>query len=101
MVVRFDNKGLQQNQENNLIGVDGDPSTNANGISEAEAIVNNTKNHLDGGGEPLTQLTTNEIMEDIKQNQESGPELNPAALEAARKDVKPNPEEMAEQAGSK
>lgn len=101
MVVRFDNQALQHNQESNLIGVEGDPSTNANGISEAEAIVNNTKNHLDGGGEPLAPLTTNEIMEDIKQNQEAGPELNPAALEAARKDVKPSPEELAEAANSK
>lgn len=101
MVVRFDNNALQQNQETNLIGVEGDPSTIANGISEAEAIVNNTKNHLDGGDAPLSEITTNELMEDVKQNQESGPELNPAALEAARKDVKLTPEEMAEAANSK
>lgn len=98
MVVRFDNQALQHNQETNLIGVDGDPSTNADGISEATAIVNNTKNHLDGNGAPLSEITTNDVMEDVKQNQEAGPELNPSALDAARKDVKPTPEEMAEAA---
>lgn len=93
MVVRFDNQALQQNRETNLIGVEGDPSTIANGISEAEAIVNDTKNQLDGGGAPLAPVTTNDIMSDV---QETGPELNPAALEAARKDVKLTHEEMAE-----
>lgn len=101
MVVRFDNQALQHNQETNLIGVDGDPSTNANGVSEADAIVNNTKNHLDGSGAPLAEVTTNDIIDDVKQNQEAGPELDPAALDAARKDVKPSPGEVADASNGK
>lgn len=97
MIVRFDNKALQQAQESkdNLIGVEGDPATKTGGISEAEALVNETKKQLDEGGEHLTDLarpTTNDVMEEVEQNQEPGPELNPAALEAARKDNKPKPE---------
>ena len=89
MIVRFDNKALQQSQDGKDIGVDGDPLSKSGGISEAEAIVGATKKHLDGGGEvpplPLSRPSTNDVMEEVKQNQEPGPELNPAALEAARK----------------
>ncbi|KXT17303.1 hypothetical protein AC579_525 [Pseudocercospora musae] len=94
MVVRFDNSKLQAAHEDkdNRIGVDGDPSAKAGGISEADAIVSDTKRHLDGGGEPLTGMsgaTTNDLMDEVQQNQESGPELNPEALETARKDTRP------------
>lgn len=89
MIVRFDNKALQQTQEVKDIGVDGDPSSKTGGISEAEAIVSETKRHLDEGGEPLPlplpRPSTGEVADEIEKNQESGPELNPAALEAARK----------------
>lgn len=100
MVVRFDNQALHHNQETDLIGVDGDPSTDANGISEATAIVNNIKHHLDGNSASPVQVTTHDVIDEVKQNQEAGPELNPAALEAARKDVKLSPGEMAEAAKS-
>ncbi|KAF2161280.1 hypothetical protein M409DRAFT_59280 [Zasmidium cellare ATCC 36951] len=93
MIVRFDNKALQQAQESkdNLIGVEGDPATKTGGISEAEALVNETKKQLDEGSDlaGLSRPTTGEIMEEVEQKQEPGPELNPAALEAARKDIKP------------
>lgn len=93
MVVRFDNKALQQAQESkdNLIGVEGDPASKSGGISEAEAIVSETKKQLDEGGDlsALSRPTTGEIMEEVAEKQEPGPELNPAALEAARKDTKP------------
>ncbi|CAK3808493.1 related to phosphatase 2C [Lecanosticta acicola] len=99
MIVRFDNKALQQTQQgtDNLIGVEGDPSTKAGGISEAEAIVSETKKHIDGGGEPagLSRPMTGEVMEEVEANQEAGPELNAAALEAARKDHKPKVAEEA------
>lgn len=98
MIVRFDNKALQQNVEdkNNLIGVEGDPTTKSDGISEAQAIVAETKKHLDEGGEPtdLHRPTTEQVMEEVEVNQEPGPELNVAALEAARKDNKPKPEDV-------
>ena len=95
MVVRFDNKMLQQTQESgNFIGVEGDPATKSGGMSEADAIVSDTKKQLEEGGdlEPLARPTTHEVMEEVVQNQEPGPELNPAALEAARKDNKPKAE---------
>jgi protein phosphatase PTC1 len=103
MVVRFDNKLLQETQEakDNLIGVDGDPSTKAGGISEAQAIVSDIQKQADTSGEPLAPVTTNDIMNDVEQNQEPGPELNPAALEAARKDTKPDPDIIAEASKAK
>jgi protein phosphatase PTC1 len=98
MVVRFDNKLLQETQQakDNLIGVDGDPSTKPGGISEAQAIVGEIQKQVETVGSPVAPVTTNDIMTDVVQNQEAGPELNPAALEAARKDTKPDPEALAE-----
>ncbi|SMR47139.1 unnamed protein product [Zymoseptoria tritici ST99CH_3D1] len=98
MVVRFDNKLLQETQDakDNLIGVDGDPPTKADGISEAQAIVSGIQTQAEGSDSPLSPVTTNEIMNDVEENQEPGPELNAAALEAARKDKKPDPQALAE-----
>lgn len=93
MIVRFDNKALQQAQESkdNLIGVEGDPASKSGGISEAEAIVGETKKQLDEGNDlaALSRPTTGEIIDEVVETQEPGPELNPEALEAARKDHKP------------
>ena len=90
MVVRFDNQAVQQTQEGvePFIGVEGDPSTKAGGMSEVDAIVREQKQNLADGvtSAPLTRPTTAEFIEDVEKNQEPGPELNPAALEAARKD---------------
>jgi len=89
MIVRFDNKALQQSQEGKDIGVDGDPLSKTGGISEAEAIVSETKKHLEEGGEvpplPLSRPSTNDVIGEVEKHQETGPELNPAALQAARK----------------
>ena len=96
MIVRFDNTAVQQTQEDgdNLIGVEGDPSTQPGGMSEVDAIVKESKQNLADGVEPasLVRPTTSEFMEDVELNQEPGPELNPAALEAARKDQPPAPQ---------
>jgi protein phosphatase PTC1 len=93
MVVRFDNNKLQatQAQKDNLIGVEGDPSSLPGGVSEADAIVSESKKFIAEGGDPLApkQPTTQEMMADVERNQEGGPELNPAALEHARRDNKP------------
>lgn len=91
MVVRFDNTKLQQNLESKDLGVEGDPASQAGQISEAEAIVNQTKAQIDAGGAPLDRPSTGELMAEVEENQESGPELNPAAVEAARKDKMPDP----------
>ena len=72
------------------IGVEGDPvPRTAGGISEAEHIVLESKKKLDESGEGLDRVPT-EMVEEQAQA-EPGPELNPDALEAARKDRKPVP----------
>ena len=53
MIVRFDNKALQQTVERRKepIGVDGDPlSTRKGGISEADAILKEAKKNMDDAG---------------------------------------------------
>lgn len=94
MTVRFDNKALQETVENiktAAIGVEGDPATKHGGLSEAEHIVRDAKKKLgdSAGEEPLERVTTE--MLDAEEKEEPGPELNVAALEAARKDNKPQP----------
>lgn len=90
MVVRFDNSKLQATQQQSDIGVEGDVSSKG-AVTEADAIVSESKKLIEQGGDPLalTQPTTKEMMTDVEQNQEGGPELNPAALEHARNDTKP------------
>ncbi|KAJ9627739.1 mgpp2cl-1, protein phosphatase 2C-like protein 1 [Taxawa tesnikishii (nom. ined.)] len=88
MVVRFDGQRVQQTVERKAepIGVEGDPATQKGGLSEAEAIVLEQKKKLDESGQSLERMPS-----DITEEEEAepGPELNPAALEAARKDKKP------------
>lgn len=92
MLVRFDSKAVQQTVANQVepIGVEGDPATKAGGLSEAEAIVIDSKKKLDQSGEGLDRVPS-ELIE--QQNEEArvdpGPELNAEALEKARKDKKP------------
>ncbi|KAF2216514.1 hypothetical protein CERZMDRAFT_64927 [Cercospora zeae-maydis SCOH1-5] len=90
MVVRFDNSKLQATQQQSDIGVEGDASSKG-GVTEADAIVSESKKFIEQGGDPLalTQPTTQEMMAEVERSQEVGPELNPAALEHARKDNKP------------
>ncbi|KAK3650705.1 mgpp2cl-1, protein phosphatase 2C-like protein 1 [Elasticomyces elasticus] len=90
MVVRFDSKAVQQTvaQEVEPIGVDGDPATKKGGVSEAEAIVMEQKAKLEQTGEKLDRIPSDleETVEEHKAAQEPGPELNPEAVEMARKD---------------
>jgi len=86
MVVRFDNKALQQAADRKVepIGVDGDvPSTKKGGISEAEAIVKEARRSLDGAGsgevEKLSSAERKRISQEIireEEEKEPGPELN-------------------------
>lgn len=91
MVVRFDSQAVQQTVERKVepIGVDGDPSSQKGGVSEAEAIIAEQRKKLDESGELLDRVPS-----DINEEEESvdpGPELNVEAVEAARKDRKPQP----------
>jgi len=90
MVVRFDSAKVQQTVEAKAepIGVDGDPASQKGSISETEAIVMEQRRKLDESGLLLDRMPS-----DITEEEESepGPELNPEALEAARKDKKPQP----------
>jgi protein phosphatase PTC1 len=90
MLVRFDNKKVQETvqDKSNPIGVEGDPPTKQGGLSEAEHLVLNATKKIDeNGGEPLDRVPTDVIEE--QKAQEPGPELNAEAVEAARKDKKP------------
>ena len=94
MIVRFDNKAVQQAVENKAepIGVEGDPGSKTGGLSEAEHLVLESKKKLDDTGEigaPLGRLPTDLVEQE--EAAEPGPELNVEALEAARKDNKPQP----------
>ena len=91
MLVRFDGKAVQQAVENKSepIGVEGDPPTKKGGVSEAEHLVMESKKQLDETGEGLDRVPS-DLMEQ-EEDAEPGPELNAEALEAARKDKKPQP----------
>lgn len=82
MVVRFDNKALQQtvDRKTEPIGVEGDPSsTKKGGISEADAIVQETRKSMgDPAGDGIEEERTN-IREEIireEEEKEAGPELD-------------------------
>lgn len=87
MIVRFDNKALTQRRAEHAIGVEGDKGM-TEGVSEAEAIVNETKKHLDstghapGHGAPINR-GSDEVIKEEKE-EEPGPELNPDALQKAK-----------------
>lgn len=92
MVVRFDSKLLQQTVADTAaaIGVEGDPATNSAGISEAEAIVRQSQKALDESGGKLDKIPSDPSQFIIQEQEEHekmdpGPELNAAALEAAKK----------------
>lgn len=90
MVVRFDNKAVQQTVDRKCepIGVDGDGPSHKGSISEADAIVLKQKEKLEDNGELMERMPSGIVEED---EQEAGPELNPQAVEAARKDKMPEP----------
>ena len=92
MIVRFDSQAVQQTVERKVepIGVDGDPASQKGGVSEAEAIIAEQRKKLDESGELLDRVPS-DINEEEEPANDPGPELNPEALEAARKDRKPEP----------
>lgn len=89
MVVRFDSRAVQQTVANNLepIGVEGDPASKAGGVSEAEAIVAESSKKLNESGESLERIPSDLAEQDEEPDAEPGPELNPEAVQRARKDV--------------
>ncbi|KAJ8607905.1 hypothetical protein MRB53_040001 [Persea americana] len=94
MVVRFDGKAVQQtiNNQTEPIGVDGDPATVKGGISEAEAIVLQTRKQIDQtGGENVAPIAVDVVEHENKSEDQKAadpmPQLNPEALQAARKDI--------------
>ncbi|MCJ1238465.1 Protein phosphatase 2C 1 [Varicellaria rhodocarpa] len=90
MVVRFDNKALQQTVERKKepIGVEGDPSsTKRGGISEADAIIKEARKSmgdigLDGTTEERTTISPEIIKEE--EEKEPGPELDPDGARKAK-----------------
>ncbi|KAK4541003.1 hypothetical protein LTR36_008372 [Oleoguttula mirabilis] len=91
MVVRFDSKAVQQTVANEAepIGVDGDPATKQGGLTEAEAIVLESKRKLNDSsdvGAPVDKIPSDLVEE--QEEAEPGPELNPEALEKAKKGTK-------------
>jgi protein phosphatase PTC1 len=64
MVVRFDNGAIRQHKNNASIGVEGDEDTGKGGISEADALVEEAKKHLDSGD--VKETVEEEDEEDIQ-----------------------------------
>lgn len=81
MIVRFDNKALQQTVErkNEPIGVEGDPPSNKKGgISEADAIVKEARRSMGDVGHGLEDEDAADIKKEIieeEEEKEPGPEL--------------------------
>ncbi|EMC98100.1 hypothetical protein BAUCODRAFT_32096 [Baudoinia panamericana UAMH 10762] len=90
MIVRFDSKAVQQTVDRKVepIGVEGDPATQQGGITEAEAIVMESKKNLDQTGGQLDRVPSDLVEQDEDHSQEPGPELNAEAVQKARKDNK-------------
>lgn len=87
MIVRFDNEALLARQNESSIGVDGDALHKKGGVSETESIVGQAKRNLGDVSETdLEQVSSEMILEE--EEADPGPELNPEALKAARKDIK-------------
>ena len=87
MIVRFDNKALQQTVERRAepIGVEGDPpSTKKGGISEADALVKEARKSMGEAGKHLptgdvAEEEKNRVSKEIIQEEEEkevGPEVN-------------------------
>jgi len=93
MMIRFDSGTVQKTVDRALepIGVEGDPSSKSGGITESEAIVRSQQKYLEETGQTLERMPSDLVEEVEEHDQEPGPELNPEALEAARKDKKPQP----------
>ncbi|GAB7358105.1 hypothetical protein MBLNU230_g0265t2 [Neophaeotheca triangularis] len=100
MVIRFDSKAVQQTVESRVepIGVEGDAASKQGGVTEAEAIVAENAKRLDETGELADKgIPAEQLLEPHEQTEghtdDPGPELNAEAVQAARKDVKPTPDQ--------
>jgi len=91
MIVRFDNKALQQTVERKAepIGVEGDPPTNKKGgISEADAIIKEARKSMsdssllvpdEAPSEDKAKISQEVIREE--EEKEVGPEVDPGPLQ--------------------
>ncbi|KAK5137287.1 hypothetical protein LTR08_000257 [Meristemomyces frigidus] len=88
MVVRFDSRLTQQTVANQTepIGVEGDRSTNQGSLTEAEAIVLESKKKLDETGGSHDKIPSSLLNPHVDRHAEPGPELNAEAVEKARFD---------------
>ena len=89
MIVRFDNKALQQTVERKAepIGVEGDPPSNKKGgISEADAIIQEARKSMSDSGLAPEEVSAEEkakISQEVireEEEKEVGPEVDPAGL---------------------
>jgi protein phosphatase PTC1 len=92
MIVRFDNAALRAQRSAHNIGVEGDPETLKGTISEADAIVGSVKRLQEEGVVTVGGPTPNAIDEREAEERHGGegrdvkaPELNPEAVEEARR----------------
>lgn len=80
MIVRLDGQRIQQAVERKTesIGVDGDPLSPGGGMSEAEALVDEQRKRLLGGG---ARLDEHALHTATKIEQEAGPEVDTSAID--------------------
>ena len=93
MIVRFDNDALKARRLEASIGVQGDAATGTAGESEADALVEKVKRHIDETGEmPVGTVAARVEMADIPEEHGVGedatevvarPDLNERVLEEA------------------
>lgn len=97
MIVRFDNKALQQTVEKKAepIGVEGDPSsTKKGGISEADAIIKEARKSMTDSQLLVPEEVSSEdkakISQDVireEEEKEVGPEVDPGPLQVVKEGV--------------
>ena len=90
MVVRLDSRLTQQTVANQTepIGVEGDPASRHGGLTEAEAIVLETKKKLDETGGSEDKIPSSLLEQNEGRSAEPIPALNAEAVEKARVDYK-------------
>ncbi|KAF2863236.1 PP2C-domain-containing protein [Piedraia hortae CBS 480.64] len=87
MIVRFDSKALQQTVANEVppIGVEGDAATRPGGVSEAQAIVMESKKKMGNAGVTTDEVAHELVKAEEERDPEPGPELNADAVRRARR----------------
>ena len=64
MIVRFDNKAVKQQKQESSVGVDNDPASLHENVSETDAILLRTKAQLDEDGDATGTVTPDVIAEE-------------------------------------